>query len=113
MPEETLKDRIKKVLQGTVTDSHHWVVVRFRDLWKEGLHNVRKDKLEEAMSEALKEFGINLDEPGYINYVTTSGATLYINATDPHHHPPGEVLDKIFKRAEELITPTPTPTPTP
>lgn len=103
MPEETLKDRIKKIVQGTVTDDHHWVVVRFRDLWKAGLHNVRKDKLEEAMASALIDFGINLEEPGYINYVTTSGATLYINAKDPERHPPGATLDKIFKRAEELI----------
>jgi len=84
----SIKETLRKLVKSGATDGRPWAIVRFKDLWDAGLASTRADKLDEALADVLKELGIETqwekEAPlaGYANFVSASGATIYVGRTE-------------------------------
>jgi len=85
---ETLVETLRKQIKVGETNGRPWAIVRFKDMWDAGLANVRRDKLENALSKVLADAGITTEIgeedplPSYVNFVSNKGLTVYVGRTE-------------------------------
>lgn len=110
----TIKHQIQSVVFTGATGGHPWLAIRFRDLWKHGLHEVRADKVNAAMEEVLREAGIETvfkavsgdevaETSGYITLISPEGYTVYVGDVGRSFTTP-EMPESILRALEEATT---------